>query len=171
MNSWWKRHFSLYINYNRVTLYWIWKGGNINCTCECESVGVCWNHTLHIQTHTMLDGVVNGYHWCHSCYVCIHVCVCAGATVCVCLSLSAFWYNSLIPLGVCGLVVDVGCHVSDLIVIEAASESRHGVLSVGHLCYNCRRGGYVRWSVKMSECYCLVLCNEWGGEGLRINAA
>ena len=31
------------------------------------------------------------------------------------------------------MVVDVSGNIGDLIVIEAASESRHGVLSVGHL--------------------------------------
>ena len=59
------------------------EGGNINCTCECGSVGVCWNHTLHIQTHTILDGVVNRYHWYHSCYVCIYLCVCGCYSVSV----------------------------------------------------------------------------------------
>lgn len=106
--------------------------GNINCTCECESVGVCWNHALHIQTHTILDGAVNRCHWCHSCYVCIHVCVRGRYSVCVSVT-KCILIQCLIPLGVCGLVVDVSCHVSNLIVIEAASESRHGVLSVGHL--------------------------------------
>ena len=44
------------------------------------------------------------------------------------------YVSNLIPLGVGCLVVDVCCDISDLIVIKAASESRHGVLSVGHLC-------------------------------------
>ena len=41
--------------------------------------------------------------------------------------------NNLIPLGIGGLIVDIGGNVCDLIVIEAASECRHGVLAVGHL--------------------------------------
>lgn len=41
--------------------------------------------------------------------------------------------DSLVPFGVGGLVVDIGCYVSDLVVIKTASESGHGVLSVGHL--------------------------------------
>ena len=40
---------------------------------------------------------------------------------------------NLIPLGVGGLIVDVCGNVCDLIVIEAASECRHGILAVGHL--------------------------------------
>ena len=39
----------------------------------------------------------------------------------------------LIPLGVGGLVVDVGSNISDLVVIETTTECGHGVLSVGHL--------------------------------------
>ena len=55
---------------------------------------------------------------------------CASVWVlrCVCL-----YIDCLIPFGVGGLVVDVCCYVGDLIIVEAASESRHGVLSVGHL--------------------------------------
>ena len=41
--------------------------------------------------------------------------------------------KDLIPLGVGGLVEDVGGNVGDLLVIEAASESGHGVLAVGDL--------------------------------------
>ena len=41
--------------------------------------------------------------------------------------------NNLIPLGIGGLIVDIGGNVCDLIVIEAASECRHGILAVGHL--------------------------------------
>ena len=71
------------------------EGGNINCTYECESVGVCWNHTPHIQTHTILDGVVDRRNWCHSCYVCIHVCVRGRYSVCVSVTkcILVQWFN------------------------------------------------------------------------------
>ena len=39
----------------------------------------------------------------------------------------------LIPLGVGGLVEDIGCHILDLLRVEAAAEGRHGILAVRHL--------------------------------------
>ena len=42
----------------------------------------------------------------------------------------------LIPLAVGGLVEDVGCDVVDVLRVQAAAKSRHGVLPVGHLVHD-----------------------------------
>ena len=41
--------------------------------------------------------------------------------------------TNLIPLGVSGLVVNVGRHIRDLFIVKTTPEGGHGVLAIGDL--------------------------------------